>query len=137
LRAYQAVLPRLRELGGELLAISPQTPDKSQATLLKNFLQYEVLSDVGNLVARSFGLVYPLGEEMRRIYLGFGVNLADYNGDESWELPLPGTFVIDGTMTIRYSFVDADYTRRLEPATILDVLERIREERGRDDNQAS
>jgi len=130
LRAYQTILPQIKGLGGELLAISPQTPDRSQATLLKNFLQYEVLSDVGNRVARRFGLVYPVGAEVRRIYLAFGVDLAEYNGDESWELPLPGTFVVDRTMTIRLSFVDADVTRRLEPATILDTLQAIRAEGG-------
>jgi peroxiredoxin len=130
LRAYQKILPQIKRLGGELLAISPQTPDRSQATLLKNFLEYEVLSDVSNRVARRFGLVYPLGSEVRRIYLGFGVDLAEYNGDNSWELPLPGTFIIDRTMTIRLSFADADYTRRLEPAAILYTLQTIHDEGG-------
>lgn len=130
MRAYQKILPQIKGLGGELLAISPQTPDRSQATLLKNFLQYEVLSDVGNRLARRFGLVYPLVAEVRRIYQGFGVDLAEYNGDDSWELPLPGTFIIDRTMTVRLSFVDADYTRRLEPAAILNTLQAIRDEGG-------
>lgn len=130
MRAYQKILPQIKGLGGELLAISPQTPDRSQATLLKNFLEYEVLSDVGNRVARSFGLVYPLAAEARRIYLGFGVDLAEYNGDSSWELPLPGTFIIDRTLTVRFSFVDTDYTRRLEPASILDTLRALHDEGG-------
>lgn len=130
MRAYQNVLPQIKALGAVLLAISPQTADKSQATLLKNFLQYEVLSDVGNHVARQFGLVYPLNAEVRRIYLGFGVNLAEYNGDESWELPLPGSFIVDRSMTVRFSFVDADYTRRLEPATIIETLRTLGGEGG-------
>lgn len=130
MRAYQKILPQIKGLGGELLAISPQTPDRSQATLLKNFLEYEVLSDVGNRVARRFGLVYPLAAEVRRIYLGFGVDLAEYNGDDSWELPLPGTFIIDRTMAVRLSFVDADHTRRLEPASILDTLRALHDEGG-------
>lgn len=130
MRAYQKILLQIKGLGGELLAISPQTPDRSQATLLKNFLQYEVLSDLGNRVARRYGLVYPLGAEVRRIYLGFGIDLADYNGDDSWELPLPGTFIIDRTMTVRLSFVDADYTRRLEPASILGTLRALHDEGG-------
>ena len=130
MRAYQKIISQIKRLGGELFAISPQTPDRSQATLLKNFLEYEVLSDVGNRVAQRYGLVYPLGAEVRRIYLGFGVDLAEYNGDDSWELPLPGTFIIDRTMTVRLSFVDADYTRRLEPAAILDTLRAICDEGG-------
>ena len=105
------------------MAISPQSPDQSQATLLKNFLQYEVLSDLGNRVARQFGLVYPLGRELRRVYTEhLGVNLAEYNLDDSWELPLPGTFVVDRDLTVRLAFVDADYTRRLDPAEIVAAL---------------
>ena len=125
MRAYQKILPQITALGAALVAISPQTPDRSQATLLKNFLEYEVLSDLGNKVARQFGLVYPLAEEMRAIYQGFGVHLPEYNGDESWELPLPGTFVIDQEATVRHAFVDADYTNRLEPAAILDSLREL------------
>ena len=122
MRAYQKILPQIRALGAALVAISPQTPDLSQATLLKNFLEYEVLSDLGNGAARQFGLVYSLAAEMRPIYQGSGVRLPEYNGDESWELPLPGTFVIDQGGMIRLAFVDADYTNRLEPAAILDTL---------------
>lgn len=125
MRAYQKILPQILTLGATLVAISPQTPDRSQATLLKNFLEYEVLSDLGNKVARQFGLVYPIAEEMRSIYQGFGVHLPEYNGDESWELPLPGTFVIDRKATIRLAFVNADYTNRLEPAAILDSLQQL------------
>lgn len=91
--------------------------------LLKNFLQFEVLSDIGNIVGREYGLVYPLGDELRRAYQALGINLTEYNNDDRWELPLPGTFIIDRNFIIRLAFVDADYTKRLEPETILTTLE--------------
>ncbi len=108
------------------MAISPQTPDHSQAVLLNNFLQYEVLSDLGNSVGRAYGLVYPLARELRPIYKKWGIDLAQYNDDESWELPLPGTFVVDRDFTVRLAFADADYTRRLDPADLLAALQCIR-----------
>jgi peroxiredoxin len=123
LRAYQKILPDILSRGASMAAVSPQTPDHSQAMLLKNFLQYTVLSDVGNVVARQFGLVYRLADSLRPIYRDLGIDLPAYNADDSWELPLPGTFVIDGTGTIRLTFVDADYTRRLEPAAIIAALD--------------
>jgi len=126
LRAYQKIIPQIRALGGQLVAISPQTPDHSQATLLKNFLAYEVLSDLGNRVARQFRLVYPVAEMVRSLYLRFSVDLAAYNADNSWELPLPGTFVVDRNATIQLAFVDADFTRRLEPAAIVEALQALR-----------
>jgi peroxiredoxin len=122
LRAYQKVLPEILRLGGSLVAVSPQSPDKSQATLLKNFLQYEVLSDLGNLVARQFGLVYQVPEWVRSFYLSFGTNLPAFNGDESWELPIPGTFVIGSERRIILAYADSDAKNRLEPQAILEAL---------------
>jgi len=122
LRVYQNILPQIHALGASLVAISPQTPDHSQATLLKNFLQYEVLSDVGNLVGHAYRLVYPIGHELQRIYKGFGLDLAAFNADDSWEIPLPGTFVIDRDRIVRFAFVEADYQQRLEPAVLLQIL---------------
>jgi peroxiredoxin len=122
LRAYQKVLPDIIRLGASLLAVSPQNPDKSQATLLKNFLQYEVLSDLGNAVARQFGLVYQVPEWVRPSYLSFGTNLPEFNGDSSWELPIPGTFVIGKERRILLACADSDPRKRLEPAAILEAL---------------
>ena len=125
LKAYQKILPEILRLGASLVAISPQSPDKSQATLLKNFLQYEVLSDLGNVVARQFGLVYQVPEWVRSLYLSFGTNLPAFNGDSSWELPIPGTFVIGRGRRILLAYADSDPRNRLEPATILEALETV------------
>ena len=122
LKAYQKVLPEILGLGASLMAVSPQNPDKSQATLLKNFLQYEVLSDHANATARQFGLVYQVPERVRALYLSFGTDLPAFNGDRSWELPIPGTFVIDGDRRIVLAYADSDPRNRLEPRAILDAL---------------
>ncbi|GAW67078.1 alkyl hydroperoxide reductase/ Thiol specific antioxidant/ Mal allergen [Geoanaerobacter pelophilus] len=122
MRAYQKILPQVLRLGAALIAVSPQSPDKTQATLLKNFLQYEVLSDLGNQVARSYGLVYRLPDWVRELYISLGVNLPEYNADQSWELPLAGTFVIGQNRRVILSYVDSDPRNRLEPQAILDVL---------------
>jgi peroxiredoxin len=127
LRAYQKILPEITRLGASMLAISPQSPDKSQATLLKNILQYEVLSDLRNVVARQFGLVYQVPEWVREIYIASGINLPQFNADQSWELPIPGTFVIGSDRHILLSYADTDSRNRLEPQVILDVLESVRQ----------
>ena len=121
LRAYQAALPQIRELGATLVAVSPQTPDNSLTTVEKKELTFPVLSDAGNAVARRYGLVYGVSEALRT----GGADLPSYNGDEAWELPMPGTFVIAQDGTIRLAFASADWTRRLEPGTILDALREI------------
>jgi len=84
-----------------------------------------VLSDVGNKVARQFGLVFSLPERLRTLYKKFGADVAAANGDESYELPLAATYVIDVDGIIRYAFVDTDYTKRLEPEEVVKVLKKI------------
>jgi peroxiredoxin len=127
LRAYQRVLTEIRALGGELVAVSPQLPDNSLTTAEKNGLTFEVLSDLGNQTARSYGLVFQMPEDAIRVYREqFGNDLTARNGDESWELPVPATYVIATDGIVRFAFVDPDYKRRLEPAELLAALTKTR-----------
>jgi peroxiredoxin len=126
LRAYQDVLPELQRLQAQLLAVSPQLPDGTAETVSKNDLRFDVLSDVGNVVAREYGLVFSVTEAVKAFYLKEKrVDLVAINGDEAWELPVPATFVLDRNGTVALADVDPDYTRRLEPATVLDALREL------------
>ena len=122
LKAYQRALPAITDLGGQLIAISPQLPDASLSTAEKNGLEFEVLSDVGNTVARSFGLVYALPEELRAALRSNNRALPAINGDDSWELPLPATFVVARDRRIALAYVDVDYRHRLAPEDLITSL---------------
>ncbi|HEX4208238.1 MAG TPA: peroxiredoxin-like family protein [Ktedonobacteraceae bacterium] len=122
LHTYQAVLPAIEQAGATLVAISPQTPDNSLSFAEKLELRYPVLSDSGNAVARKYGLVFKISADVQEVYKKIGMDLTTYNGDASWELPMPGTFVIAQDGTIKQAFVDADHTKRAEPSAILDAL---------------
>jgi peroxiredoxin len=125
LRAYQEVLPRIKALGANLVAISPQTPDESLSTVEKRKLEFRVLSDAGNKVARGYGLVWKVPAGLDALHKGFGVDLTKSNGDASNELPVPGTFVLGVDGRIAFSYVNADWRERLEPAEIIRALERL------------
>jgi peroxiredoxin len=118
-------LPEIQALGASLAAISPQTPDHALTLSEKHNLGFVLLSDAGNKVARQYGLVFSLPEPLRQLYKKFGVDLQDYNADQAYELPLPGTFIVAPGGTIRFAFVDCDYTVRLEPDEIVKQLGRI------------
>lgn len=122
LRTLQARLPEITGAGGRLVAVSPQTPDNSLSTAEKLELSFAVLSDAGNTVARTYGLVFRLAEELRPVYAGWGLDLPSANGDETLELPLPATFVIGTDGVVRWRFVDADYTKRAEPDDVIAAL---------------
>jgi peroxiredoxin len=131
LRALQKTLPEITRLGAKLVAVSPQTPDESLSTAEKNALAFPVLSDVGSAAAKSFGVAYDLAEELRPTYARFGHALPEKNGDDTWVLPIPATYVIGMDSTIALAFVDVDYRNRLEPTEILIALQSLsKEQRG-------
>lgn len=114
----QKAIPEIKRLGATLVAISPQTADESLSTAEKNAPAFPVLSAAGSATAKAFGVAYDLAEELRPIYARFGHALPEKNGDESWVLPMPATYVIDTDGTIALAFLDADYRNHLEPAEI-------------------
>lgn len=85
-------------------------------------LTFDVLSDRGNNVARQFGLVFTLPDDLRQLYRKFGTDLQKFNGDDSWTLPMPGRFIIDRDSTIRGADVNPDYTIRPEPSRTIELL---------------
>lgn len=126
LKALQDVLPEIQALGASLVAISPQTPDYySMSTAQDSSLDFDVLSDVGNQVARNFGIVYQIPEPLRPIMQGLGADLPSANKDETFELPVPATYVIAPDGTVAYAFVDPDFTKRVEPTQIIAVLQEL------------
>lgn len=124
LQAMQGALPAIKAAGGTLVAITPETPDNSLSTSEKNNLEFVVLSDVGNEVAKKYGVVFKLPSKVSPIYKKM-IDLSKYNADESDELPLAATYVIDQEGKIRYAFLDADYTKRAEPAEVVEVLNKL------------
>jgi peroxiredoxin len=122
LRAYQGVLGTIHDLGAELVAISPQTPDYARSDVEKKQLTFPVLTDKGNRVAREFKLVFNLSDALRKLQTHFGSVLPKFNGDESWELPMPGTFVLDRHGVVKFASVDPNWMVRVEPAAILKAL---------------
>ena len=126
LRGFQRRLAQIRELGGQVVAISPQLPDNSLSTQEKNELAFPVLSDVGNKIGRKFGIVFKLSKGLLDLYRTFGLALEDANGASGKaELPVPATFLIDGNGTIRLAHVDVDYTRRLDPDDVIASLKKL------------
>ncbi|MTH51955.1 redoxin domain-containing protein [Bacillus mangrovi] len=125
LKGYESVLSEIHEAGAELIAISPETPDASLSTKEKNELTYHVLSDEGNVTAKQFNLVYQMPEYLIELYKEKDLDVPGHNGDESWTLPVSGTFIADQTGHIIYSYVKADYKDRAEPSEVVSELKKI------------
>ena len=124
LKALQDILPELTKHHAELIAITPETPDNSLTTSEKNELTFSVLSDIDNAYAKSLGLVFQLPKGLQEVYKGFGIDVEKHNGNDDSELPMPATYIVNKEREVIYSFVPEDYTERLEPETILEVIKK-------------
>ncbi len=95
MEAMNAIYPQIKESGASLVAISPQTVHQSYLMADQHKLRFPLLSDAGSKVAHAFGLAYRVPEYQQEIYRRVFVNLPFVNGDESWQLPIPATYILD------------------------------------------
>ncbi|MES9875878.1 MAG: peroxiredoxin-like family protein [Candidatus Sedimenticola sp. PURPLELP] len=122
MKALHDVLPEIKARGARLIGLTPETPDKAMTTAENNGIDIDILSDEANRVARQMGLVFELPQALRPIYQKIGIDIPAYNGDDSFMLPVPATYIIGQDGVILYDFVNADYTLRLEPSEIVAIL---------------
>ncbi|MCO7176195.1 peroxiredoxin-like family protein [Sporolactobacillus kofuensis] len=122
LRAYQRALPEIHELGAQIIAISPQTPDASLTTQEKDALEFPVLSDKDGEVANHYQLIFKLQDYLIDLYRQAGFDLEKSNGNQKWELPKPATFVLDQKGTIIFAHVSSDYKERTDPTKVLTII---------------
>ena len=122
LEAMNLVVPETQKSGAAMVAISPQNLHQSFLMHDQHKLQFPLLSDAGNAVARAFGLVYTVPEYQQVLYKSVFVNLPFANGDDSWTLPIPATYILDRAGIVLYMWADEDYTERPEPADIVEKL---------------
>ena len=119
MEAMNLILPKIKKAGATLAAISPQTVKQSFFMHDQHKLHFSLLSDIGNNVARQFGLTYRVPDEQKALYQRTFVNLQFINGDDSWELPIPATYIIERDGSVIYASANENYTERPEPADIL------------------
>ena len=122
MEAMNLILPQVEEIGATFAAISPQTVKQSFFMHDQHKLRFPLLSDVDNKITHQFGLTYRVPEYQQALYKKTFVNLPFINGDDSWELPIPATYILDLDSTILYASANEDYTERPEPSDILKAL---------------
>lgn len=111
--------------GVTLVAVSPELPNTSLSTAEKHALTFPVLSDVGNVFARKLGIVWKQPHELRGVFKSFGTDLVVRNGDDSFEVPVPATLLVDKDGVVRNTFVEPDYMERLEPLVALEWIDKL------------
>ena len=118
-------MPAIKAAGAAFVAISPQKSEFNREFIEQKKFTFDLLSDPGNQIADAYGLIYTLPEDLRKIYLQFGIDVPKHNGDDSWTLPLPARYIIDRKGIVRYAEINADYTVRPEPEDTIAALKEL------------
>ena len=116
------MLSDIHAAGASLVTVSPQLAEYVRPWREEDGIEFQLLLDPGLGVARSYGLVFTVPDYLRELYLDLKIDLRRFQGDETWELPLPATFVIDREGAIVYASADPDYTVRPEPEEVLAAI---------------
>jgi peroxiredoxin len=122
LETWRDLYGNLRERGAFMVAIGPQTERQSDFMVGQHGLPFPVLTDPGCALAEQFGLVYTVPEYYRDYYLSIMVNIPFVNGDKSWRLPLPATYIIGRDRRVLFAEAHADFRVRPEPKEVLSAM---------------
>lgn len=115
----------MKELGGNIIAISPQLNKYTKQVVKKHGLTFPVLEDRDNRYAEKLGLNFTLSEKLKELYTGFGLDIPRFNGNDTWQLPMPARFLVDTNGVIKATEVHADHTVRPEPTDIIEFIKSL------------
>lgn len=122
LKAYEKYKKQMEAKGYQIIILTPDTKQEIRKFKDKQKITMDIYQDKDNHIAKKFGISFKISDELSTLYKGFGIDLNASQGSNANELPLPGTYVINTEGVIVYAFIDADYTKRLDPLVLLEVL---------------
>lgn len=125
LHALKKSLPEFEKYGAQVIAVSPQSPDKSAEQVKKDGFPFEVLSDSTSKVMKDYKLYFELPSDLMRVYQEHGLDIEEFNGEGRNGLPTPGAFIIDTNGVIRAMQAEVDYKSRMSPEDILKALAQL------------
>lgn len=125
LHVLKQSLPEFEKFNAQLIAITPQQPDKSAKQIEKDGYPFHVLTDADSAVMKDYRLYFELSEDLLAVYKRTGLDIEAFNGKGRTALPIPGTFVIDQKGVVQAMHAPVDYKSRMEPAEILRSLESL------------
>jgi peroxiredoxin len=126
LKALAAAHPEIEHLGATLIGLSPQAQGRSFSPSSDGEPPFPILQDLGCEIAARYRIAFAVPQQFRAAYLALGYPNSAKTGSKGWVLPIPATYVIDGTGLVVLSYLDADHTTRLEPSEIIVALNHLR-----------
>lgn len=118
LATLQGLVPQLKPMGYQIIAISPDRPEKLRETIRQHKLEYRLLSDSKVIASRAFGLAFQVSKEALERD-NFAAEIEDGSGEKHHILPVPAVFIIGTDGVIRFEHVNPDHTKRMNPDLLM------------------
>jgi peroxiredoxin len=125
-KALAEAYAEIERLGATLVTLSPQARGPSSSPGSHGEPPFPILQDPGCKVASRYRIAFAVPKRYRAAYLALGYPNPAKTGSKGWMLPMPATYVLDSTGFVVLSYLDADYTTRLEPTEIIVALTHLR-----------
>ncbi|QBQ41045.1 AhpC/TSA family protein [Sphingobacterium psychroaquaticum] len=122
LKTLQDNLKQITDRNATLVAISPQTSYYNEELKNNHHLDFELVTDKNNALAKQLGISFELQDFVIPAYRNLGIDLSEYNKNNTNELPTPAIFVLDPNGTITYRFVDTNYMNRIDMQQLIEQL---------------
>jgi peroxiredoxin len=119
-----ALVEAYRELpasGGQIVAIMPDRQKFVAELKSQSNVPFPTLTDMDNGYALSLNLIFWVGVEVQKMMEGRR-DLPAFQGNSSWMLPIPATFVVGRDGLIRARFIDPDYRNRMMISDMLGAM---------------
>jgi peroxiredoxin len=122
LSALKSIHPDLKELGYQLIAISPDRPEKLRESTKKLTLDYELVSDSDMFAAQAFGIAFKLPDDLVKLYKEkYGIDVEADSDRTHHLLPVPSVFLVDRSGKVTFAYSNPDYKTRLAPKVVLEA----------------
>ncbi len=125
LSAWQGRAAELEAAGATLVAVAMEKPSLALRTREKHQLELRLLADATGAACRAFKTLFDIDDKTREKYQGYGIDLAQQNANGRWQLPVPATYLIDTTGTVRYVHFDPDYAKRASPDDVIAAVKAL------------
>jgi peroxiredoxin len=119
MKALAEVQSEIERLGATLIGVSPVADGDTCSS-------FPILKDPGCKIAARYRIAFAVPPQFRPAYLALGYPERLKKGRDRWVLPLAATYIIDRDGIVVLSYVDADYTTRLQPIEIAVALQHLR-----------
>lgn len=122
LAALGDIAEEVKAMGGRIVSITPETAAYNRELKDRLNLPFSFLTDLDNGYGLELGIAMPISDEIRALIEPRGFDLAAYQKNDAWYVPLPAIFIVDRQAIVRKMYVNPDYRQRFDPSPIPAIL---------------